>query len=93
MKNNNKEEGTEIALTVCKVPSEEGTEEYATCVDCDSQDKEYNNEEHHSQDSQGSIEVQRRAYVKFYDSDDEDDEELDNEEDEWDNESIPELEA
>jgi hypothetical protein len=40
--------------------------------------------------------VQRRAYVKFYDSNDKDDVECNNEEEEeeeWDDESIPELEA
>ena len=73
---------------MCKVPSEDGTEECATCVDCEIQ-----GEEHHLQDSQGGIEVQRRAYVKFYDTDNEDDEELDDEEDHWDDKSIPELEA
>ena len=45
----NKEEGTEIALTLCKVPSEEDTEEYETCVDCEVQ-----GDEHQSQDSQRS---------------------------------------
>ena len=65
----NKEEGTEIALTVCKVPSEESTVEHEMCVACEVQD-----EEHHAQDSQHGIDVQRRAYVKFYDSDDEGDE-------------------
>jgi hypothetical protein len=74
-KNQDKDEGTEIALTVCKVPSEEETEEHTTCIECDAQNT-------------GS-EVKKRAYVKFYDSDDEDDEEF--EEDESDDESDDEI--
>ena len=89
----NKEEATEIALTVRKVPSKEGPMECATCVECATHSNEYNSEEHCAEESEGVMEVQRRVYVKFYDSNDEDKEELDDEEEEWDDERIPELET
>ena len=85
-KKKDKDEATEIALTIIKVPSEEGCDESATCVECETQEGCERNLLH------GNV-AQRRAYVKFYDSDDEDDEEFIDEEDEGDDENVPELEA
>ena len=77
-----KEGTTEIALTISKVPSEEGTTACATCVEYDNEN--CSDEVHCTEDSEGGIELQRRAYVKFYDSDDEDVEEFNVEEEEED---------
>ena len=89
-----KENETEIALTVCKVPSEE--EEDLTCqicVDCNKQ--EYSDHVHCTEESHENVKLKCREYVKFYDSDDKDEEEIEIEEEEedWDDEIIPELEA
>ena len=78
-----KESEMEIALTISKVPSEEDTEVCETCVEYDNQ--EYSDEIHCTEELQGDIELKRRAYIKFYDSDNEDEEEFDIEEEEdWD---------
>jgi hypothetical protein len=82
----NKPEAEEIALTVSKMPEEKGPMEFATCVECATHNNKCNSEEHCAEDSEGSIGMRRRAYVQFYDSNYEDDEEFD------DDESIPELE-
>jgi hypothetical protein len=74
---NGKEEATEIALPISKVPSEDGTTENATCVECETQETVCYSEVHCEEDQRGGIEVQRRTYVKFYARDDEDEEEFD----------------
>ena len=60
------ESETEIALTVCKVPSEEEAPTCSTCVDYNNQ--EYSNHIHCTEESQGNIELKCQEYVKFYDN-------------------------
>ena len=77
-----KESEMEIALTISKVASEEDTEVCETCVEHNNQ--EYSDKKHCTEELQGDIELKRRAYMKFYDSDNEVKEEFEIEEEEED---------
>ena len=76
-----KENEAEIALTISKVPSEEDTEENETCVECD--DQGYSDEPY-------GTKLKNHMYVKFYYSDDEDDEQFEVEEEDCNEDVIPE---